>query len=147
MRQNPLFSSSLFLLLFEIYFFPWNKHPIGKARTPRYHLAQAHRMGWHECLAHLSSADEEKTVFITPHGLYCYKVMSFRLKNADATYQRLMTKIFKPQVGCKKNSCSSPRITSVNEWKLKHILTSMTKMSPNSYGKTSSAALESPNPL
>ncbi|RVW66268.1 Retrovirus-related Pol polyprotein from transposon 17.6 [Vitis vinifera] len=47
----------------------------------------------------MSPADEEKTVFITPHGLYCYKVMPFRLKNAGATYQRLMTKIFKPLIG------------------------------------------------
>ena len=47
----------------------------------------------------MSPADEEKTAFITPHDLYCYKVMSFRLKNAGATYQRLMTKIFKPLVG------------------------------------------------
>ena len=43
--------------------------------------------------------DEEKTTFIISHGLYCYKVMSFRLKNVDATNQRLMTKIFKPLVG------------------------------------------------
>ena len=47
----------------------------------------------------MASGDEEKTVFITPHRLYCYRVMSFGLKNARATYQRLMTKIFKPLIG------------------------------------------------
>nr|CAN69893.1 hypothetical protein VITISV_005621 [Vitis vinifera] len=47
----------------------------------------------------MSPTDEEKTAFITPHDLYCYRVMPFGLKNAGATYQRLMTKIFKPLIG------------------------------------------------
>ena len=34
-----------------------------------------------------------------PHGLYYYRVMSFRLKNVSVTYQMLMTKIFKPLIG------------------------------------------------
>lgn len=46
----------------------------------------------------MAPSDEEKTAFITPHRFYCYKVMSFGLKNARATYQRLMTKIFKPLI-------------------------------------------------
>ena len=47
----------------------------------------------------MTPADEEKIAFIMLHELYCYKVMPFGLKNAGATYQRLMTKIFKPLVG------------------------------------------------
>ena len=38
----------------------------------------------------------EKTSFITPHGLFCYNVIPFRLKNVGATYQRLVTKMFRP---------------------------------------------------
>ncbi|KAG9439903.1 hypothetical protein H6P81_020068 [Aristolochia fimbriata] len=38
--------------------------------------------------------DEEKTAFRTPKGIFCYKVMSFGLKNAGATYQRAMQTIF-----------------------------------------------------
>ena len=42
--------------------------------------------------------DEEKATFVTPHGLYCYKLMSLKLKNVGVTYQRLMMKIFKPLI-------------------------------------------------
>src|SRR3954467_365250 len=42
----------------------------------------------------MAPEDMEKTSFITPWGTFCYKVMSFGLKNAGATYQRAMTTLF-----------------------------------------------------
>jgi hypothetical protein len=35
----------------------------------------------------IKEEDKEKTAFITPFGSYCYTTMSFRLRNANATYQ------------------------------------------------------------
>nr|GEY82887.1 reverse transcriptase domain-containing protein [Tanacetum cinerariifolium] len=45
------------------------------------------------------SADEEKTAFHTGQGVYCYTKIPFGLKNAGATYQRLMDKAFENQMG------------------------------------------------
>ena len=53
--------------------------------------------GYHHIL--LYSPDVKKMTFITPHELYNYDVMPFGLKNAEATYQRLVTKIFLPLLG------------------------------------------------
>ena len=47
----------------------------------------------------MDEADQEKTSFITKQGLFCYKIMSFGLKNAGATYQRLVNHMFRPQIG------------------------------------------------
>jgi len=43
--------------------------------------------------------DESKTTFMTETCSYCYKVMPFGLKNAGATYQRLMDKVLAPKLG------------------------------------------------
>ncbi|CAL2278566.1 unnamed protein product [Prunus armeniaca] len=48
--------------------------------------------GYNKIFMH--SADRKHTAFITDRGLYCYNVMPFGLKNAGATYQRLVNKIF-----------------------------------------------------
>ena len=53
--------------------------------------------GYHHIPMH--PPDAEKTPFITTHRLYCYNVMPFGLKNARATYQRLVTKMFRPLLG------------------------------------------------
>ena len=41
---------------------------------------------------------QEKTAFIRSQWLYCYKVMPFGLKNAGATHQRLVNKMFSKQI-------------------------------------------------
>ncbi|GJV91693.1 reverse transcriptase domain-containing protein [Tanacetum coccineum] len=47
----------------------------------------------------MAESDEEKMAFHTSHGVYCYTKMPFGLKNAGATYQRLVDKAFDSQVG------------------------------------------------
>ena len=47
----------------------------------------------------MAEEDQEKTAFITSQWLYFYKVMPFGLKNARATYQRLVNKMFNKQIG------------------------------------------------
>ena len=47
----------------------------------------------------MDGADQEKTSFVTSQGLFCYEVMPFGLKNAGATYQRLVNNMFRPQIG------------------------------------------------
>jgi hypothetical protein len=42
----------------------------------------------------MGEQDKGKTIFITSWGTFCYKVMSFGLKNAGATYQRAMEILF-----------------------------------------------------
>jgi hypothetical protein len=46
----------------------------------------------------IKEEDQEKTVFITVFGAYCYTTMSFGLKNIDATYQRAIQACFKRQL-------------------------------------------------
>jgi len=44
-------------------------------------------------------SDECKTTFMSETSCYCYTVMLFGLKNAGATYQRLMDKVLAPMLG------------------------------------------------
>lgn len=49
--------------------------------------------GYHQIL--VKKEDREKTAFVTPHGLYEFIRMPFGLKNAPATFQRLMNDILR----------------------------------------------------
>jgi hypothetical protein len=53
--------------------------------------------GYNQILMHKD--DREKTAFVSDFGIFCYNVMPFGLKNAGATYQRLMDRIFQDQKG------------------------------------------------
>ncbi|KAL0463113.1 UNVERIFIED_CONTAM: Pro-Pol polyprotein [Sesamum latifolium] len=53
--------------------------------------------GYHQIM--LAPEDRKKVSFITSEGTFCYVAMPFGLKNAGATYQRLVNKIFHPQIG------------------------------------------------
>ena len=43
--------------------------------------------------------DQENTLFVMGQGTYYYRVMPFGLKNAGATYQRLVNRMFHKQIG------------------------------------------------
>ncbi|GJX20736.1 reverse transcriptase domain-containing protein [Tanacetum coccineum] len=53
--------------------------------------------GYHQI--QMAKEDEEKTAFITSQGIFCYTKMPFGLRNAEATYQRLVDKAFHKQIG------------------------------------------------
>ncbi|KAL0405693.1 UNVERIFIED_CONTAM: Transposon Ty3-G Gag-Pol polyprotein, partial [Sesamum latifolium] len=53
--------------------------------------------GYHQIM--LAPEDRKKVSFITSEGTFCYVAMPFGLKNTGATYQRLVDKIFHPQIG------------------------------------------------
>ncbi|KAL0405189.1 UNVERIFIED_CONTAM: putative protein K02A2.6 [Sesamum latifolium] len=53
--------------------------------------------GYHQIM--LAPEDHKRVSFIISDGTFCYMAMSFVLKNAGATYQRLVDKIFRPQLG------------------------------------------------
>ncbi|KAL0295392.1 UNVERIFIED_CONTAM: Polyprotein P3 [Sesamum angustifolium] len=53
--------------------------------------------GYHQIM--LAPEDYKRVGFITLEGTFHYVVMPFGLKNIGATYQRLVDKLFRPQLG------------------------------------------------
>ena len=69
--------------------------------------------GYHQILMH--PPDVDKIAFLTPHGLYYYNVMPFGLKNAMATYQMMVTKIFRPLMGKSLEVCINDMLVKYKE--------------------------------
>ncbi|GJS41644.1 reverse transcriptase domain-containing protein [Tanacetum coccineum] len=61
-----------------------------------YHSWENAYKGYHQIK--MAKEDEEKTAFITSQGIFCYSKMPFGLRNARATYQRLVDKAFHKQI-------------------------------------------------
>ncbi|GKV13482.1 hypothetical protein SLEP1_g24484 [Rubroshorea leprosula] len=53
--------------------------------------------GYHQ--VPMAPADEDKTSFYAGDDIYCYVMMPFGLKNAGATYQKMVTIVFRSQIG------------------------------------------------
>lgn len=46
----------------------------------------------------MDKSDMEKTSFVVDKGIYYYNVMPFGLKNVGASYQRLVSRVFKEKI-------------------------------------------------
>ena len=83
---------------------PKNSYPLPRVNVLVDSIAQHQLLSFMDAFfgynqIRMDELDQEKTSFVTSQGLFCYKVMSFGLKNAVATYQRLMNKMFANQIG------------------------------------------------
>ena len=47
----------------------------------------------------MKESDQAATAFITPYGPFCFNTMPFGLKNAGATYQRMIQTCLEKQIG------------------------------------------------
>nr|GEV67863.1 reverse transcriptase domain-containing protein [Tanacetum cinerariifolium] len=77
----------------EVYYHDWLSNPV---------MVKKHDGIWQMYVDFMDlnkASDEENTAFHTGQGVYCYTKMPFGLKNAGATYQRLMDKAFEGQIG------------------------------------------------
>ncbi|GJZ81553.1 hypothetical protein Tco_0646547 [Tanacetum coccineum] len=82
----------------EVYYHSWLNRLEGgiPLRIPLKILPNAYK-GYHQIK--MAKEDEEKAAFITIQEIFCYLKMPFGLKNAEATYQRLVDKAFQKQIG------------------------------------------------
>nr|GEV49333.1 reverse transcriptase domain-containing protein [Tanacetum cinerariifolium] len=81
--------------------------------------------GYHQI--QMAEEDEDKTAFFAGEGVFCYQKMPFGLKNACATYQRLVDKVFSDQIRRNLEACiddmetltSSEKSGQIAKWAIK----------------------------
>ncbi|XP_075663287.1 uncharacterized protein LOC142632848 [Castanea sativa] len=71
-------------------------HAVPHKQPPR-RASQEHAEAVEEEIP-MSLSDQEKTAFRAPNGNYHYRVMPLGLKNANSTYQRMVTRMFELQL-------------------------------------------------
>ncbi|GKE22953.1 reverse transcriptase domain-containing protein [Tanacetum coccineum] len=79
----------------EVYYYDWLSNPV-MVKSTMAAGGYAYK-GYHQI--QMAKEDEEKTTYETNQGVFCYTKMPFGLKNAGATYQRLVDKAFEKQIG------------------------------------------------
>ena len=68
----------------------------------------------------LALTNQEKTALVMPTRNYHYKVMPFGLKSARSTYQRIITRMFKPQLD-KNNEVYIDDMVMKNKVEAEHV--------------------------
>nr|GEU82199.1 reverse transcriptase domain-containing protein [Tanacetum cinerariifolium] len=81
----------------EVHYHIWLSNPVESLCGYPFKCFLDAYKGYHQIK--MAKEDEEKTSFITSQRIFCYLKMSFELKNAGATYQRLVDKAFQKQIG------------------------------------------------
>ncbi|GKV47270.1 hypothetical protein SLEP1_g54184 [Rubroshorea leprosula] len=71
--------------------------------------------GYHQ--VPMASEDEEKTSFYTGDEIYCYVMMPFGLKNAGATYQKMVTIVFRAQIERNLEVYNEAKSSKVHLWR------------------------------
>ncbi|KAL2486221.1 Integrase catalytic domain-containing protein [Abeliophyllum distichum] len=72
----------------------WDALLILKAPLEKLRPVTTPLQGFGGATISMAESDQEKTPFINDFGTYCYTAIPFGLKNAGATYQRIVNKVF-----------------------------------------------------
>ena len=83
--------------VFDAYPLPLISEMLDYLAEAKYFITLDLKAGFHQIL--VQEEDRPKTAFVTPIGLYQWKVMPFGLVNAPATFQRMVMKLFEEMYG------------------------------------------------